>query len=369
MFFGAGNVVFPLLLGVEAKTKIPLANIGLLITSIGGPLLGLFSAILFKGNFKEFFCRIGKVPGYLLMILTSLLLGPFAVMPRCLVVAFASLESFLGNLSIFPFSFIISGIIFLLIYKKNNVLSVLGSFLSPILIGSLLIIIIRALFLPGYTEAPSISNTTAFKLGLITGYDTMDLIASIFFSVSIWTLLKTRLKLVDHKVGARYEIKAILASGAIAGILLGLIYTGFSLSTATHSLDLINTEPERLLTTLAYKTLGPVFGGIANIAIALACLTTIMGLTVTFSEIIRKDFHLSKIPHSTIALLLLAVTALFSNLGFSKIMAFIHPTVELFYPAIIVLTICNAGSKLFNFKPIKIPFYATLALTFALKHF
>lgn len=367
MFFGAGNVVFPLLMGVSAKDQNIYANFGLLCTSIGGPLLGLFSALLFQGNFKEFFCRIGKTPGYLLMIITSLLLGPFAVMPRCMVVAYAALDHFLGGISIFTFSLPAAAIIFFMIFKKNNLISILGYILSPILISCLILIIVTAFIYPGTTSSSELTASAAFSYGLVTGYDTMDLIASIFFSVSIWTLLKTRLRKVDHERKPIEEIKVVIASGCFAGILLGLIYSGFSFASSFHAQALQHTKPEDLLSQLAYLTLGPKLGSIANIAIALACITTIMGLAVTFSEILRKDFKLSKMPHSVLVFVLVFTTALFSNLGFEKIMYFIHPTVELFYPSIIVLTICNIGYKLFNFSIVKIPFYTTLLFTAAYK--
>ncbi len=367
MFFGAGNVVFPLLLGVLAKDQNIYANLGLLCTSIGGPLLGLFSALLFQGNFKEFFCRIGTVPGYILMIVTSLLLGPFAVMPRCMVVAFAALSKFLGGTSIFTFSIVAAIVIFLIIFKKNNLISVLGYILSPILVVCLVLIIIKSLFYPGSTSPSTLTGSEAFQYGLLTGYDTMDLIASIFFSVSIWTLLKTRLRRVDHETKPIEEMKVVITSGCFAGILLGLIYSGFSFATSLHSDTLQSIKSENLLTALAYSSLGPIFGSLANLAIALACVTTIMSLAVTFSEILRKDFKLSKLPHSLIVFLLIIITALFSNFGFDKIMSLIHPTVELVYPAIIVLTICNIGYKLFNFSVIKWPFYTTFTLTVCYK--
>lgn len=368
MFFGAGNVVFPLLLGITAKNHNIYANIGLLLTSIGGPLLGLFSSVLFEGNFKSFFCRIGKIPGYLLMIVTSLLLGPLAVMPRCLVVSYSSLQQFIGNTSIFTFSIISAVLIFLMLYKKNNIIPILGFVLSPVLIICLVVIIIKSLFFSGSVFPSTLSVSKAFLYGLVTGYDTMDLIASIFFSVSIWTLLRTRLRKIDHEKKPSEEIKVIIASGCIAGLLLSLIYSGFSFASSFHVNILETVEPEKLLTALANYSLGKILGSIANAAIALACFTTIMGLAVTFSEILRKDFKFSQISHQHIVLALLILTAIFSNLGFKTIMSFIHPAVEIFYPSIIVLTLCNTAYKLFNFSIVKIPFYATLVITVIIKY-
>ena len=55
MFFGAGNVVFPLSLGLMAQDKNIYAIVGLLITAVGVPFIGLMSMTLFNGNYKHFF--------------------------------------------------------------------------------------------------------------------------------------------------------------------------------------------------------------------------------------------------------------------------------------------------------------------------
>ena len=365
MFFGAGNVVFPLLLGKICGDKNFIATAGLLITAIGGPLLGLFGAMLFKGNFKEFFCRVGKPFGYIFMATTALLLGPFAVMPRCMIVSHAAVSSFFPNLTLFGFSLVSSALIFILVFKKNKLLPILGTLLSPLLLTCLILIILIALF-GGNTTEVEISHAHAFKKGLLVGYDTMDLIASIFFSVSIWTLLKTKLRQEHHR-DPKFETQVFLVAGSFAGLLLGCVYVGFSHVASLHIPLLASTSGENLLTTLAYSALGPVFGVVANIAIALACITTIMSLAVTFTEILRNDFHLKKLNYPTCVFVLVIITTIFSNLGFNTIMKVIHPAVELCYPAIIVMTICNILYKTCHFKMIKLPVYLTLLATFLIK--
>lgn len=367
MFFGAGNVVFPLLLGKVSGDKNAYATIGLLITAVGGPLLGLFGAMLFKGNFKEFFLRIGTIPGYFFMLVTSLLLGPFAVMPRCVIVSYAALKSFFPMLSLLSFSILSALAIFALVFKKNKFLPIMGAILSPILLGCLLLIIVIGCF-SGVQTPTAITETKAFTNGLLVGYDTMDLIASLFFAVSIWSILKTKLSEEPRK-GSFYEMKVFLTAGAFAGILLALVYIGFSYAASRHIPLLANTTPENLLTELAYATLGPYLGILANFAIALACFTTVMSLAVTFSEILRKDFRLQKVNYPTWVLILVSLTAVFSNLDFKTIMKLIHPAVEICYPAIVVMTICNILYKLKGFTIIKTPVYITFGLTLFLKIF
>lgn len=105
MFFGSGNVVFPLLLGQMAGEKIPWALIGLIITAVGAPLLGLLGSVLFEGDCKKFFYRIGIIPGYIVVILLLALLGPIGVMPRCFIVAYGAIVPYFPDLSLWLFLF------------------------------------------------------------------------------------------------------------------------------------------------------------------------------------------------------------------------------------------------------------------------
>lgn len=356
MFFGAGNVVFPILLGKLVGDQFTYATFGLLITSIGGPLLGLFGAICFHGHFREFFSRIGPILSPIFILVTAALLGPFAVMPRCIVVAYAALSSIFPAVSLLQFSFIALVVVLLLLWKKTRVLDVLGYILSPILLLCLIIIIYKGLISPGMPAHSDMTNLTAFKNGITTGYDTMDLIAAIYFSVSIWNLLKVKVK-------QSHITRTTFIAGSIAGLLLGLVYVGLAF-TASRNLDILqNVPPEKALVTISYHLLGPHLGLLANIAVALACLTTVMGLAVTFAEIIRRDFAVTKISYGSTIFILVAISAIFSNLGFSRIMEFIHPLVSICYPSIITLTFCNIAYKVWGFKIVKTPVLIVLAFT------
>ena len=65
--------------------------------------------------------------------------------------------------------------------------------------------------------------------------------------------------------------------------------------------------------------------------------------------------------------ILIGLTVLFSTLGFTAIMGFLHPIMDICYPAIIVLTICNILYKLVGFPYVKVPFYATIITMLVLR--
>src|SRR5579859_7269674 len=82
MFFGAGNLIFPLLIGNFAGSNVWFAIAGLGVTAVVVPFLGLAAMVFFQGDLHRFFGRVGKVPGMLLLFLLQLILGPFGVIPR-----------------------------------------------------------------------------------------------------------------------------------------------------------------------------------------------------------------------------------------------------------------------------------------------
>lgn len=370
MFFGAGNVIFPIILGQDSGTQLPMAMLGLIITAIGGPLLGLFAAVLFEGDSKKFYWRIGEIPGYLLVILLLALIGPFAAMPRCITVAFASIEPYFPGISLFMFSILCGLLILAIIAKRVLILPILGYVLSPILIISLLIIIIKGLFTADISFLPSnLDLYTAFLNGLETGYSTMDLLASIFFSAAVWNLLSEEFNITSEADKRKKIFPICMWASLIGGVSLGLVYLGLSIVAGSYATQLAGIEPEHMLSQLAILILGENLAIIANVAIALACLTTVISLAVTIADVIHSELddylikHNIKFNYYLTILIITAITVAFSNIGFDGLMAYIVPIISICYPAIIVLTVCNVMYKLFGFSYVKIPFAATLVVT------
>ena len=81
MFFGAGNVVFPLALGQYAQDHNFYAILGLLITAVGVPFAGLMAMTLYNGDYKKFFERIGPLPGFAVAAIIMGLIRPSVRFP------------------------------------------------------------------------------------------------------------------------------------------------------------------------------------------------------------------------------------------------------------------------------------------------
>ena len=70
MFFGGGNVIFPVLLGEFGGSRLTSATLGFLLASCILPLIGLFAIILYRCDTKAF--SLGSEGGQELWCMGSL---------------------------------------------------------------------------------------------------------------------------------------------------------------------------------------------------------------------------------------------------------------------------------------------------------
>ncbi len=99
LFFGAGNLIFPIFLGSQAGRNVWPAIVGLLITGVGIPLLGVAAQGISRSNgLQEMAGRVS--PRYSIFFTCALYLtiGPFFAIPRCASTSFTvGIEPLLGE--------------------------------------------------------------------------------------------------------------------------------------------------------------------------------------------------------------------------------------------------------------------------------
>jgi len=362
MFFGAGNVVFPLALGLYAQDKNFYAVLGLMLSAIIVPFVGLIAMILFNGDYKAFFQRIGKIPGFCVALFIMCLIGPFGAIPRCIALSYSTISMFNDAISLPIFSLISCIIILMFTIKPSSIIDTLGFYLTPFLLASLGIIIIVGIAASPAPIQNDLSNSTVFIHGLLEGYHTMDLLGAFFFSTVVLYSLQSDLQPED-KSDYKKIISLTLKSAGIGAFLLGIIYIGFSYVAALNSDILQGIGKDQLLGTIAYQTLGSFAGVVTSIAVALACLTTAIALTSVFAEFLQKDIFQNKGSYSVYLILTLILTFFISTLNFTGIAMVLTPILSICYPALIAVTICNILYKLYGFKAVKIPFFVILAIS------
>jgi branched-chain amino acid:cation transporter, LIVCS family len=335
MFFGAGNVIFPLALGQYAGNRTFYSIIGLIVSAVVIPMTGLIAMILYQGNTRLFFGRIGKIPGFCLALLIVSLLGPFGSAPRCIAVSFSTFQNVFPGLSLPLFSAAICALIFLCTVKKRLILSLLGWVLTPLLLISLFTIIVLGLITAPSAPSVLIPKTQLFLHGLQEGYNTMDLLAAFFFSTTLLSNLKKQ-----HASHSTFS-KATL----IGALLLSATYVGFSAIAAFHSASLSFHSAEEILGALTMKIAGPYAGMLVCITISLACFTTAIALVSAFTDFFHKEVFREKLNYPATLFLALLVTFFVSIFKYTGISAFLTPVLQLIYPGLIILTLFNIWKK------------------------
>lgn len=350
MFFGAGNLIFPLLIGKAMGGQIWPAIAGLGVTAVVVPFLGLGAMVLFQADMYRFFGRIGRVPGMLLLLLLQLILGPFGVIPRLVTLMHAMTKPYLPELSLGVFSVFAAVVIFGCSFRRQRLIGFLGVILTPILLLSLAILVVVGLMFGAPLNPVAPAAGESFLQGLLGGYNTMDLIAAFLFATVV----------LPHFQKEEAPLKKMVYSSMIAAFLLFLTYVGLCLISAHHGW-MLQVAPEEMLSAIAIRLLGPAGGCIAAVAVITACLTTAITLASIFADYLRKDLCKEKISPTVALIATLAMTTVFANLGFSGIAAFLGPILQVVYPGLILLTVLNLLHSLYGYQRVKVPVFLAFA--------
>lgn len=371
MFFGAGNIVFPLKLGQFAGSQNTYAVLGMLLTAVVMPIIGLISMILFQSNYQAFFYRLGKLPGTVLILLSLILLGPLFGIPRCITLTYGIFDYVFGDISLFWFSALSCIVIFLCAVSKNWLIDIIAYLLTPILLLFLGILIVKGVInSPATPTATELSHFRIFLHGLVEGYNTLDVLAALFFSTLILMHIHKSIP-PPLQSNRRYVVKKVLQASFIGGGLLALVYLGMSYTTAFQSQHpaLTAVSDDHLIAAVALSLLGDHAGIVAGFAVALACLTTAISLTVIFTEFIREHVVIkNKNTYLPVLIFTLLLSFSFSLLGFSGIVKTVVPIIVLVYPVYIGLAICNLAYQLTGFSWVKLPTLVILLVTAVVHH-
>lgn len=355
MFFGSGNLVFPLIIGTKTTDHYLLASLGLMLTGVLVPFLGLFSMVLYNGDKDKYFGLLGKYAPFILSGLILSLIGPFGVVPRCILVAYGSLNVVYPDVPLFLFSAVFAVLVYWILYQKNQVVPIIGKILGPLKIGGILLIIVAAIYhSPALIALPQDDNP--FLLGVAQGYQTMDLMAAFFFSITIVEYLRSISKTKEE------TIRLSVQSSVIGATLIAAVYFGFISLGAHYAVHLATVKPEQYLATIAHLTLGKYATVIVAVTIFLSCLATAASLVRLFAEFLRVDIAHKKISWESSIIATLVISFGLSLIGFAAIFSFLANILIYVYPALISLTITSVLEKYYNFKWSKQSFWVTLII-------
>jgi len=366
MFFGAGNLIFPLIIGRMSGNETPIAIVGLGISAVAFPLLGLLAMMFFAGDIHAFLNRLGKGPALALLFALQMSMGPLGCLPRLITLMHASVKSYFPDLSLFIFSILTCGVIFLLTFRPQKIVGLLGVILTPLFLLIMGILIVVGMIHAPDTQPVSGTSVHYFGQGLKLGYQTMDLICALLFATIVLPHLTRGTENLPQEEAKKITYRRMGMASLVAALLLMVSYIGLCWISAHHSWTLpSDLPPEELLQGIAIKILGPFGGLIAAGTTLLACLTTAMSLSVVFAHYLHKDVFANKGGNSLALGITLAATAAVATMGFSGIVKLWGPILDVLYPSLIVLCLFNIAHCVYRVQPVKAPVFLTLGVAFA----
>lgn len=345
MFFGAGNMIFPLQLGVQSGQHIGIAIIAFIITGVGFPFLGLFSVSLYEGNYWKFFSVIGKPLAFLIVTFLISIICYTVAAPRTELVVYDTLTENVPALLQYPrlFSAAYFFVVFLVVYKPSRVVDIIGWFLSPIKIATFVVLIIACVHFGSPLLQVNHSAVDVFKNGVVTGYGTMDLLASIFFcTVAYKNILN---KCSEDKLAASHVAQVTIFSCCISAVLISLIYAGLIVSSGLHATELQYTPTSALVGKIASVVMGEYGFIFVAVCVSFACIATASALAEVGSDFLFHTIFQKKIPKLICLMATLIAMYIASTFGFARIMSFAIPILTVLYPALIVLCVVNIVRK------------------------
>lgn len=360
MFFGSGNLVFPLKIGMQANDDYLIACLGLILTGVMVPFLGLLSMVIYQGDRNQYFGLLGKWAPFTLTLIMLSLIGPFGVVPRCIIVAYGSISLLFPDVPFIAFSLFFSLLVVLAIWERNKFIPIIGKWLAPFKIGGIVLIIVAAI----KSSPPLIASENEMHpmlVGLVEGYQTMDLLAAFFFSIAIIEYLNSICKSKEQ------ALKISFAASIVGALLIAVIYMGFVALGAYYSTDLAQVKPEQYLAVIANLTLGKYAVVILAVTMLLACMTTAASLSRLFAEFLQKDIAQNKINWPVAVFSTTGISFLLSLTGFATISKVLGNILEYIYPALIILAITSILHKYGQFKYMKRTFWASIVIALMYK--
>ena len=356
MFFGAGNLIFPVHLGQLAGRNVIPAIIGFIVTAVGIPIFGVAAiGITHSDGLQTLSSKVGKGYGIFFTCLLYLTIGPLFAIPRCATVSFTTgvapmlLDPSKEWLALLIFSAIFFAFVLFFSLRPGKITVWIGKIINPIFLLFLAVLVIAALTNPGASIAAVepveayATGTSSFFSSFIEGYGTMDAIAGLAFGIVVVDVI--RRMGVDNDDAVAVDV---LGSGALTGILMAVIYiVTILMGTQSRGLFEISDNGGIALTQIA----GHYFGGVGQIILAVtitfACLKTSIGLVTSCSETFVKMTH-GKLSYKAWAILFTLFSFAVSNVGLSAIIEYSIPVLMLIYPPAIALIILAFAGKLFQ---------------------
>lgn len=346
LFFGAGNLIFPVHMGQIAGNHTLLATIGFLITGVGLPILGVIASALSESESLFDMARpVNSAYAILLTCLLYLTIGPLFAIPRTATVAFeVGMNPFIAKehlrLGLLAFSFIFFALTLYFSLRPGQILDWVGKYLTPAFLMLLSILLIATYIMPmgqvsAYPANGDYINRPLFT-GLLDGYNTMDALASLAFAI----IIISNIKEFGIKSPSSIAIETF-KSGMVSVIGMTIIYASLAYMGATSLGSVSNADNGGVILSMVSAHY---FGSIGKVLLAaivgVACLKTAIGLITSCSKMFSEMFP-NSISYRNYAILFTFFSFIIANFGLDNIIQLSIPVLMFLYPLAITLILLS----------------------------
>ena len=354
LFFGAGNLIFPVHMGQQAGSAVWPAVAGFCLTGVGLPLLGIAAMGISRSDgLFELGCLVGKKYSYFFTCLLYLTIGPLFAIPRTATVSFS-----VGVLPLLPQEHaklilcVFSALFFLVVLyfslRPSGILTWVGKILNPLFLLFLGILTVTALLRPmgAVNASEPVGNYAAmsFFQGFLDGYNTLDTLASLAFGIVLINAIR--------ELGVRSP-KAISASTVKSGVFSCLLMAGIycmlavvgAQSRTVYGICADGGEGLYRIGTHYFGTFG---GVLLGVTVTFACLKTAIGLITscasTFTELFPKS-----LSYKAYTVVFCLFSFCVANFGLSRIIQLSLPVLMFLYPLTITLILLSLAGGWFGY--------------------
>ncbi|MBT1175353.1 branched-chain amino acid transport system II carrier protein [Bifidobacterium sp. LC6] len=368
MFFGAGNLIFPPFVGAQAGAATVPAAIGFIVSAVGLPILGVL-AVTFADGFDKLAGRVSPKFALFLGIAIILTIGPCFAIPRTATTSFEMMVApFTPDSSRWVaqlvYSLVFFTLAFLFAQHPEKLSKVLGRFMGPLLLVLIAVLFVACL-VHGIDAAAAPSGnyqTNQMARGFLDGYQTMDLLAALYFGI----VISANVRALEVTEEAQVQRETAVA-GLGTGILLILIYGALSyVGAVSGSITAINADSDTgatVLTNLTSAVFGTAGTAFLGVVFVIACLNVCTGLICTCATYFHTKFPTvagKSVSYRTWQVAFTVFSFIVSNAGLSLIIKVSVPVLSALYPISIVLVLLAITHKVFAARFPRVYFWMVL---------
>ena len=340
IFFGAGNLIFPPIIGKQAGTSVFTTMFFFSITAIIFPILGIV-AVAKSDGLRNLANRVDPIFSIIFTIAAYLAIGPALAMPRAGTLPFEiAISPYIpANVSkgliLFIYTTVFFGVVYWLSLNPSKLLGRISKVTSPIFLLLILMLFVGTFIKPvgGYMPPEPLYAKNMGLQGFLDGYLTLDALAGLNYGLVVVYVIKQKNILEESKIA-----KIVISTGIFAGILLFVVYMMLAHVGASSISKFPNTSNGAEILADVMKYLYGNFGAVLLACMfTVACLNIGVGLTTSLSQY----FHsmVKRVPYKVWATIWVIWSYMLANLGLNKIMEYSVPVLLAIYPASLVLIV------------------------------